>query len=75
MTPTRFSRALLLAGATMFLGQQAIAQGANGSNGPGWFMPGQSTSGASRPAARTRAAGAKPAEPGPGPAAEGLGSG
>ena len=71
MTPTRFSHALLLAGATMFLGQQAIAQGANGSNGPGWFMPGQSSSGASHPAARARAAAPKSAEP----AAEGLGAG
>ncbi|MGA9867583.1 MAG: hypothetical protein WBQ75_14230, partial [Acetobacteraceae bacterium] len=74
MTPTRFSHALLLAGATMFLGQQAIAQGANGSNGPGWFVPGQSSSGAPHPAARARAAAPRSAEPVAGPAAEGLGA-
>jgi len=75
VTPTRFSRALLLAGAAVFIGQQAIAQGANGTNNPAWFIPGQSSSGAAHPAARARLPAARATEPAPQAEPTGLAAG
>ncbi len=57
MTPFRFSRATLLAGATLLLAQPVIAQGSGGGSGgnPAWFIPGQSSGAAPRAAAHAPA--------------------
>lgn len=69
MTSSRVSHVALLAGAALFVGQQAIAQGSLGGNGnPAWFMPGQSSSSAAPHPGGPRAHAAKPA----GPAAAGI---
>jgi Skp family chaperone for outer membrane proteins len=64
VTRSRFYRVALLAGATFFLGPQAIAQGTPGSGagGQGWFMPNSSSVTGPRTDAHPRPA-AKPAAP------------
>lgn len=64
MKRSRVSHMALLAGAALFVGQQAIAQGTSGSNGsPAWFMPGQSSSPAAPHPGGPRAHAAKPTGP------------
>ncbi len=66
MAPYRLPIAALLAGAAVFLTQQAIAQGASSEQSggsPAWFIPNQPKAAAPRPAARAQAA--RPAEAAP----------
>ncbi|MEO8713536.1 MAG: OmpH family outer membrane protein [Acetobacteraceae bacterium] len=74
MTLTRFSRTALLAGATLLLGQPAIAQGGAGGGGnPAWFVPSpQKAPAQARPVVRAQSP--RPAVPAgaPGPDAADL---